>query len=103
MSDVRELLRLTSELAADFVESLDERPVLPPIDVPALRAALGGPLPEDPTDPAIVIAELAADADPGLAAMASGRWFGFVMGGGDPAALAADWERRRAEREAPMS
>lgn len=91
MSDVRDLLRLTSELAADFVDSLDERAVLPPVDVPALRAALGGPLPEEPIDPATVIAELAADADPGLAATPSGRWFGFVMGGSVPAALAADW------------
>jgi len=91
VSDVRDLLRLTSELAADFVDSLDERAVLPPVDVPALRAALGGPLPEEPIDPATVIAELAADADPGLAATPSGRWFGFVMGGSVPAALAADW------------
>src|SRR5919199_575478 len=36
-------------------------------------------------------AELAAAADPGLVAMPSGRYFGFVIGGGLPAALAADW------------
>jgi glutamate/tyrosine decarboxylase-like PLP-dependent enzyme len=37
------------------------------------------------------VEELAAAADPGLVAMPSGRYFGFVIGGGLPAALAADW------------
>ena len=34
---------------------------------------------------------LAAAAEPGLTAMQSGRFFGFVIGGTLPAALAADW------------
>ena len=56
-----------------------------------LRAALGGPLPERPTDPARVVTELAAAADPGIVGIPSGRYFGFVIGGAVPAALAADW------------
>jgi len=38
-----------------------------------------------------VVEELAAAAAPGLVAMPSGRYFGFVIGGAVPAALAADW------------
>jgi hypothetical protein len=38
-----------------------------------------------------VVDLLAAACDPGLAAMPSGRFFGFVIGGAQPAALAADW------------
>ena len=91
MSDTRELLELTADLAASFLESLDERRVLPPVDVDALRGALALELPAGPCDPRDVIAALAADADPGIAGMPSGRWFGFVLGGSLPAALAADW------------
>ena len=53
--------------------------------------AFGGPLPEDGTDPAQVVEEIATRADPGLVAIAGGRFFGFVIGGTHPAALAADW------------
>lgn len=91
MSETRELLELTADLAASFLESLDERRVLPEIDLDALRASLSTPLPDGPCDPRDVIAALAADADAGIAAMPSGRWFGFVIGGSVPAALAADW------------
>jgi glutamate/tyrosine decarboxylase-like PLP-dependent enzyme len=49
------------------------------------------PLPDDPTDPAVVIDELARVSEPGLMAMPSGRFYGWVIGGTLPAALAADW------------
>jgi glutamate/tyrosine decarboxylase-like PLP-dependent enzyme len=91
VGDVRDLLLTTSGLAADFVESLGERPVLPEVDIEALRKALERPLPDGPTDPHDVIVDLARDADPGIAGMPAGRYFGFVIGGSVPAALAADW------------
>jgi glutamate/tyrosine decarboxylase-like PLP-dependent enzyme len=91
MGELRELLDFTSSIAAEFLESLPQRPVLPALDVDELRRALGGPLPEETTSPIEVIAELARAADPGIAGMPSGRWFGFVLGGSLPAALAADW------------
>ena len=56
-----------------------------------LREALGGPLPEESSEAAQVIEELSAAAEPGLVAMPSGRYFGFVIGGAVPASLAADW------------
>jgi glutamate/tyrosine decarboxylase-like PLP-dependent enzyme len=91
VTDVRALLHRTADLASDFLESLDERPVFPHVSVEELRKSLGGPIPDGPSDPEHVVDALAAAADPGLVAMASGRYFGFVIGGGLPAAVAADW------------
>ena len=56
-----------------------------------LRQSLGGPLPAAESDPREVIAALAAAVEPGLLATTSGRFFGFVVGGSMPVALAADW------------
>ena len=91
MSDTGDLLRRTAELAADYIDSLGERPVFPDVMPEQLRKALGGPLPDGPIPAEQVIDELAAGAEPGLVAMGSGRYFGFVIGGALPAALAADW------------
>jgi glutamate/tyrosine decarboxylase-like PLP-dependent enzyme len=88
---VRRLLEETAGLAADYLDGLSERPVGWSASVDALRARLGGPLPDAPVDPSQVVADLAAAADPGLVASSSGRYFGFVIGGAVPAALAADW------------
>jgi glutamate/tyrosine decarboxylase-like PLP-dependent enzyme len=91
MTDVRALLQHTADLAAEFLESLDDRPVFPRASLEELRAGLRLPLQDEPLDPARVVDELAAAAEPGLVAMPSGRYFGFVIGGALPAALAADW------------
>src|ERR1051326_5535016 len=91
MDETRRLLRRTAEHAADFLDTLDERPVFPAVTIDALRAELGGSLPDEPTDPALVIDELVAAAGPGVVAIPSGRYFGYVIGGAVPAALAADW------------
>jgi glutamate/tyrosine decarboxylase-like PLP-dependent enzyme len=65
--------------------------------------ALGGPLPEAPSEPREVIAALAAAAEPGLVATPSGRFFGFVIGGAAPAALAADWLTAAWDQNAGLS
>jgi glutamate/tyrosine decarboxylase-like PLP-dependent enzyme len=91
MSDLRELLDLTSGLAADFYDTLPDRPVFPRVTAAELREAFAAPLPEEPTDPRVVIEALAAAADPGLVAQTAGRYFGFVIGGAVPASVAADW------------
>ena len=77
--------------AESWLASLATRPVGPRVDADEIASRLGGPLPEGPTDAAAVIDELAAVADDGLMAMPSGRFFGWVIGGTLPAALAADW------------
>jgi glutamate/tyrosine decarboxylase-like PLP-dependent enzyme len=88
----RELLRAAADHAADFLDELPDRRVGPPeTDPEALRAALGGPLPDGPEDPAAVLDALVQRAGPGVMASQSPRFFGFVFGGALPAALAADW------------
>jgi len=89
--DPAPLLRRAAELATAFLRSLPERPVRVDEDIAGLRAALCGPLPEQGEDPITVIEALARDAEPGIVATAGPRYFGFVIGGGIPAAVAADW------------
>jgi hypothetical protein len=48
VTDVRDLLSRTAELASDFLESLDDRPVFPRVSPEELRRSLGGPLPDGP-------------------------------------------------------
>ena len=91
MDDLRELLELTTSLAADFYETLPDRPVFPRATYEELREAFGGPVPEERSDARQVIEALAAATDPGLVAEPAGRYIGFVIGGAVPASLAADW------------
>src|SRR5204862_67273 len=60
-------------------------------DASAVRASLGGPLPQQGEPAGRVVEDLARHADPGLVATAGPRYFGFVVGGSVPAALGADW------------
>ena len=85
------LLHETAELALDFFAGLDERPVGPPVDLEALRAAFVVPLPDQGENASTVIAELARAAAPGIVGSAGPRYFGFVHGGSVPASVAADW------------
>jgi len=60
-------------------------------DAAALRRALGGDLPDEGEDPVRVLERLVAAADPGIVASPGPRFFGFVVGGTLPVAMAADW------------
>ncbi|MBP2375700.1 glutamate/tyrosine decarboxylase-like PLP-dependent enzyme [Paeniglutamicibacter psychrophenolicus] len=77
--------------ASGWLESLPARAVGPRINADELFAKFSAPLQEQPMDAGSVVDELARLAEPGLMAMPSGRFFGWVIGGTLPAALAADW------------
>jgi glutamate/tyrosine decarboxylase-like PLP-dependent enzyme len=91
MTRTRELLQRTADYAAEFLDSLPTRRVAPVASLEALRAALGGPLPEVGLAPERVVDALVQGVEPGLLASGGGRFFGWVIGGTLPAALAADW------------
>jgi glutamate/tyrosine decarboxylase-like PLP-dependent enzyme len=77
--------------AAGWLDSLATRPVPPRASVAEVVKALGTDLPAGSTPAREVIDLLASACEPGLTAMPSGRFYGFVIGGTHPAALAADW------------
>jgi len=84
-------LERASTRAREWLAALPDRPIPPRQDADGVLASLGGPLPDGPIDPADVIDLLADGVEPGLMAMGSGRFFGWVIGGTLPAALGADW------------
>ena len=91
MTDERELLRRTAEIAGDFLDSLEERPVFPRDSMEDIAEALGGPLPDSPTDPLEVVELLAREVDRGVVATAGSRYYGYVTGSALPATIGADW------------
>ena len=77
---MKKLLVETAHRAARYIAEIANRQVVPlPADVARLEA-LGGPLPESPSDPVEVLALLDDIGSPATVATAGGRYFGFVIG-----------------------
>jgi glutamate/tyrosine decarboxylase-like PLP-dependent enzyme len=91
MTDLRALLSETLERSDRYLKSLDTRPVSPRPDAVAALKKLDVPLQNDPIEASQVIRELDEIVTPATMAMAGPRFFGFVIGGSLPAALAANW------------
>ncbi len=89
-SEWDEVIEAAMSPASSYLASLSERAVYRPTDPDDIRAILGGPLPEAGSDPAEVVGILARELEPFTTAHASGRYFGFVIGGLHPAAYGAD-------------
>jgi glutamate/tyrosine decarboxylase-like PLP-dependent enzyme len=85
---MEEILREAAERAISYLVEVGERSVLPePIDL----SQIDGPLPDGPTEPSLVVKLLDEVVSPATMAMAGPRFFGWVIGGSYPVAVAADW------------
>jgi glutamate/tyrosine decarboxylase-like PLP-dependent enzyme len=88
---MRKLLSEAAERAVRYLEGLDSRGVAPVAGAIERLTKWDEPLPGEPTDPETVVALLDEIGSPATMAMAGPRFFGFVIGGALPAALAANW------------
>ena len=86
----RTLLRAAANRAANYLDAIDSRSVAPTPDAISALARFDRDLPEQPLEPASVLRELDETGSPGTSTSAGGRYFGFVIGGTLPTALAAN-------------
>lgn len=87
----RAVLSRALEHALSHLERLDTGRVGADASLDDLRTRFAGPMPDAPSDPTEVVDELVRLTDGGVHGSAGGRFFGWVIGGSLPAALAADW------------
>ncbi len=85
------VLDLAAAHAARYLASLPDRPVAATASIAELRRRLAGPVPESGLPAGTVIDQLVRDVDGGLMGSSGSRFFGWVIGGALPAAMAADW------------
>ncbi len=89
--DYLSALNIAFNSAIFHLEHLDESSVAATRNVAELREQLDKPLAKNGLPAQQVIEELARDVQGGLLGSAGGRFFGWVIGGAVPAAVAADW------------
>ncbi|HYH07502.1 MAG TPA: aminotransferase class V-fold PLP-dependent enzyme [Thermoanaerobaculia bacterium] len=85
------LLRRSHDHAAAYLRSMPERHVGARATRDELLGVFRKPLSEDGEDPSAVIDTIAGEGERGAIASAGPRYFGFVIGGSYPVAVAADW------------
>ncbi|HEY3651068.1 MAG TPA: hypothetical protein VGL33_24090, partial [Streptosporangiaceae bacterium] len=90
-SEVQALLADAAGRAGRYLAGLDQRPVAPDDAALAGLARFDEPLPEVAGDPAATLALLDEAGSAATVASAGGRYFGFVIGGAYPVAVAANW------------
>jgi glutamate/tyrosine decarboxylase-like PLP-dependent enzyme len=88
---VNELLQNAAGRASRYLADIQERAVSPSAEAVARLDVLREPLPAGPSEAADVLALLDEIGSPATTAMAGPRFFGFVIGGSLPVALAANW------------
>ncbi|HEX2909165.1 MAG TPA: aminotransferase class V-fold PLP-dependent enzyme [Chloroflexia bacterium] len=88
---MKDLLNQAAARAGRYLEHLAERSVAPTPQAIEGLEDFNEPLPEKPSDPQTVLAMLDEIGSPASMAVAGPRFYGFVIGGSLPAALAANW------------
>ena len=87
----RPALEKALQIALSYLNDLDRKPVSSPVDLATLRRRLAKGLGESSLPTEAVLDQLAKDVEGAIIGSAGGRFFGWVVGGSFPAALAADW------------
>lgn len=87
----RAALERAAEHAFAWLDGIDTRPVATTASVAEMRQRLARPLADSGIAATQVIDDLVADTEGGILGSQAGRFFGWVIGGGLPAAMAADW------------
>ncbi len=77
--------------ARSWLNNISTRSINPKKDIEQMLEIFGNELQDESINPAEVVKRMAQLGEPGLMNMGSGRFFGWVIGGTLPAALAADW------------
>jgi glutamate/tyrosine decarboxylase-like PLP-dependent enzyme len=85
------LLNNAARYARHYLQGLEQRPVAPSAEAVAALDQFQRPLLEASTPAEAVLAELDRLGSPATMASAGGRFFGFVVGGSLPVAVAASW------------
>jgi glutamate/tyrosine decarboxylase-like PLP-dependent enzyme len=88
---MRDLLDDAARRAARYLDGLATRRVAPTDEAIAALAEFDQPLPQEPQAPAETLRQLDTIGSPATMAMASGRFFGFVIGGALPVTVASNW------------
>jgi glutamate/tyrosine decarboxylase-like PLP-dependent enzyme len=88
---MRELLSDVAERASRYLDEIQQRQVAPLAEGVEGLKAFREPFPAGPTPAEDVVATLDRLGSPATMAMAGPRFFGWVIGGSLPAALAANW------------
>src|SRR5476651_710236 len=91
MSKNNEVLNRATTIANRFLGDLGERSLKPSASIETLRQSFDVPLTDGGEGALHVLDSLAASAEGGLTGSAGPRYFGFVIGGSLPIAVAADW------------
>jgi glutamate/tyrosine decarboxylase-like PLP-dependent enzyme len=105
---MRELLLDVANRANRYMDSLPARRVSPSPEALERLGLLDVPLQDEPMDPRDVLAELDEIGSPATMATTGGRYFGFVVGGSLPAAMAANmlagvWDQNAARVLSPVA
>src|SRR6201999_2906785 len=101
-SAYRAALAAATSHALQHIAPEHDLPVAPSVALEDIRHRLDVPLTDAGADPVVVLDELVQAVEGGISRTTSGRFFGWVIGGALPAALAADWMTSAWDQNAGM-